>query len=670
MKNIFKLHWLLLSATVSLAGCSDSYLEPDPLSFFEPSTTFDTESGLSAAMAQIDRNMKLNWCTEITSHIPMTTEMMFSDLMLIASTDCTGAIVDADKSLVPSSSSYRDAIDGYHVHCCLWFWEQAYAAIKYANTVIQYAPKVKSLDEATRNAYIGRAYFHRAFRYYAMTHQFGNIPLVTKLVEVPKQNYRSTKREAILEMIEQDMEKAVEWVPDQVPGSYTESYPGGFVNKGACRMLLAKIYMANYKFDKAKEQLDILINNSGYQLMTQPFGTEVQPAATETWHVNRNIIWDLHRGENVFNAANKENIMGMVNSGINCIDYIPLRDLCPFVFNGQTTSPSGRQALKNYNRDGDIKKGLYNPELDYQRVFGRGIALFRPSTWYQNSLWNVDGKFDNGDLRRSRSAGNWMHMEDLKYNNKDDKDWYGKNLQKFSDDGRLLCTDTIRRWFDVPLYKMYYYNPDRDANLNSDGFRGVEKNSIGDMYLYRLAEAYLLRAECNFYLGLNGEATEDVNIIRRRAHCDYLYDNVTIGDIFDERARELYLEEWRHVELVRASFDLAHTGKPDEFGNTYTIEDLTKSSGTDKSGGSYWYQRCTNYSWYNNGVTYNIQASLTGFQYKMGKQNMFWPIPEYAIVSNNKGQLWQNFGYTGYDESIPVWETWQEAVADEDSTGK
>ena len=54
--------------------------------------------------------------------------------------------------------------------------------------------------------------------------------------------------------------------------------------------------------------------------------------------------------------------------------------------------------------------------------------------------------------------------------------------------------------------------------------------------------------------------------------------------------------------------------------------------------------------------------------YKMDKHNMYWPIPNSAIIGNNKGQLAQNYGYDGYDENTPMWETWEEAVADEDRT--
>ena len=663
---------LFVCAATTLTGCSDSALDPDPLSFFEPTTTFSTESGLSAALAQADRNLKLYYTTASDVLLPVATEFLFSDMLVVAATDKQAGIYDIANDLIPSSGYLSASDDGTHMHSIMHFWNENYAGIKYANTIIGYAPKVTTLDEATRNAYIGRAYFHRAFRYYALVHQFGDVPLITKLLEVPKQSYKSTKREAILEMIEADMKQAVEWVPDQEIGKYTNEYPGGYVNKAACRFLLAKILMAEGKFNDAKQQLDILINNSGFALMTEPFGEDVQPAGgnsdEKTWTIKRNVIWDMHRGENVYNTANKELILGIPNSGENLVGYTIMRCMSPFVFNNAIKSPSGKQALQNYNR----RNGNWRAATDYQRVIGRGVASFRPCTWAQYGLWDIttntaySESIDRGDLRRSEEYGNWMHMENLKYNDPTDTEWYGKPLQKFDDKGNLLCNDTIRRWYDIPLYKFYYLDAVQEANLSSDGFRGAQKGSKGDLYLYRLAEAYLLRAEANYYLGDITAATKDVNIIRQRAHCDQLYEKVDIDDIFDERARELYLEEWRHVELVRASFDLAISGKPDKAGNTYTLSKLTQESGTEKTGGSFWYQRCITKNFYNDGITKNVTANKNAINYRIDKKNMFWPIPDEARTSNKDAELHQNYGYPGYDASVQVFSNWQDAVADED----
>lgn len=69
------------------------------------------------------------------------------------------------------------------------------------------------------------------------------------------------------------MEFAVQWVPEQKDMDYV-----GMVNKGACRMLLSKLYMSIGEFGKAKEQLDILIDKSGYSLMKESFGTFLKAA--------------------------------------------------------------------------------------------------------------------------------------------------------------------------------------------------------------------------------------------------------------------------------------------------------------------------------------------------------------------------------------------------------
>ena len=38
----------------------------------------------------------------------------------------------------------------------------------------------------------------------------------------------------------------------------------GLVNKGACRMLLSKLYLATGQWEKAIQQLNEVIDNSGY----------------------------------------------------------------------------------------------------------------------------------------------------------------------------------------------------------------------------------------------------------------------------------------------------------------------------------------------------------------------------------------------------------------------
>ena len=67
--------------------------------------------------------------------------------------------------------------------------------------------------------------------------------------------------------------------------------------------------------------------------------------------------------------------------------------------------------------------------------------------------------------------------------------------------------------------------------------------------MFRLAEAYLTRAEAIFRQG--GDATGDINELRKRANCTRKVQTVTEQELIDEWAREFYLEGRRRSDLVR-----------------------------------------------------------------------------------------------------------------------
>ena len=660
---------ILLAGTTMLAtSCSDDFLKQDPLSFYEPKTTFATESGVNAALAMGDRLLR-----GITVHysggsnnIPLSTEYFFSELALFGKTDVGAAFCDDWATKLTPTTFISD---GGNANSAIgYFWNQGYSGVKYANTVISNIDAVEGMAQDKKNQFKGQAYFQRAWHYSHLVFQFGDIPLVTKILEVPKQNYKSTKKEAILDMLVSDMEKAVQWVPNQKDLTYV-----GQVNKGACRVLLSKLYLATGQWKKAELQCDTLINNldgTDYRLMTECFGAEETTGSPTTKTITRNVMWDLHRPQNQLASSNKEVIMGMVNQGeggVGAVDVQWLRIFAPF-WNGNIKAAAGHKNAKSINNWNKTQK-QYNDTLDWVRYTGRGLGHCRLTYFAQHPLWKVNGVEDDIDLRHNHDVGNWVRMTDFKYNDKwanngEDAEYYGKNIRLYDDDGTLLCSDTIRSWYDYPYYKLYVRDTKEHAIETASSFTQT-LGSCNDMYLYRLAEVYLLRAEARFFQDNNQGATEDVNTVRRRAKASQYYTSVNIGDIMNERARELYLEEWRNTELKRVSYELALSGKPDEWGNTYSLDNWDKQEGTDEQGGSYWYQRINHYSLYNKGAIVSNGKTL---KYTMDKRNLFWPIPQGAIDANSEGQLHQNYGYTGYDAAIPEWDNWQDAVADEDKT--
>lgn len=667
MKAIYK-SCFVVAAAASLTACGDSFLEQDPLSFYEPTTTYGTEEGLQSALTMCDKQLKTYILDGNWNNVGLATNYLMSDVGMYAKTDMGGGFQDNFDAKLTPTSGMAGGGDGNYMQR---FWDQGFNMVKYANSVLSYVDQVQGLDDAVRDAYKGRAMFHRAYAYYNLTLQFGDIPLITKLMTTPKQNYSSCSKEAIFKKLVSDLEFAVAHVPAQKDMSYV-----GMVNQEACMHLLVKCYLTVGEYAKAEQMATDLINNHGLRLMTEPFGTWQPSGCETTWKVTRNVVWDLHRTVNVCNSENKEMIMPIINSNDqNFTTYNIMRAMFAHWSNGGAIrdphgfAGPGQNIARNH--------ADYNPELDWVRAAGRGIALNRTSYHYNKTIWSYDGETDWQDLRHNREVGNWMEMEDFKYNNPK-SDFYGKNYQLYATEdyydadgkllvskGDILCSDTIRSWYPTPLYQLYILDVVNEAGLGNNQFQGASgKGCNGDIYLFRLADTYLLRAEAKFYQGNAAGAAQDVNAVRARANAKKMYTTVTIGDIMDERARELYLEEFRQAEMCRVSWCLARSGQPDEWGNTYDLNTWDKQEGTDLNGGSYWYKRCTTYNVFNQPYGKGQQGSQT-FEYKINKHNLFWPVPNSAITANNKGQLRQNFGYDGYDESVTMWTNWEDAVADE-----
>lgn len=617
---------ILLSSSYS---CKRDFLKPDPLSFYEPTVTFTTKQGLLAAVTSCNRNLSHMWCGE---NPPILTDLLFTEVAVSGITDKSGPAQDLNAVITPTSNN--DDINTNHVN---YFWNEGFKGVKYANTIISNVDKVEGLDPTLHDQMLGMAYFHRSFRYLNLVFNFGDVPLLTKEVTSPKTNFKSTKMSVILEKITSDMEFAVAHVP--AVGDF------GTVTKGACQQLLIKCYLATGQFDKAISTANDLINSSGYSLMTNTFGSFINPAPV-IHPITRNVIWDLHRWQNKSIGANKESIMTIVNREDDADtrqDMYTMRNATPY-YSGTglqlITTPSGKAGMSS-------SYTATNGKIDLRKTYGRGIAHTR-GTWYSTkSIWD-----DPADLRHSESTGNWMRMEDMVYNNPSlstsnpPDAYYGKNLQLKNTAGQMLVTDTVRTWFDWPHYKLFIESPRAETQDNYNG-------GAGDWYIYRLAETYLLRAEAYMWKGDAASAANDVNTIRKRAQCTKLYTaaEMTMGKVMDERARELYYEELRHMELSRVSYIYATTHKSDDFGKTYTVENLSKDS--------YWYNRVITY---NDFYRKNIKTTY-GTTFTISPYHLFWPVPQVDIDANSSGRINQNYGYSGYEKNQPPYATLAEAEA-------
>lgn len=617
--NINKKKYIVLAlATLPmLNSCSESWLEPKPLSFYSPENTYVNAEGLYAALTACERNMRHEYFGD---GAPILTEMFLTDLAVHGKTDESASLVDLDNEMLPART--KNDMKGKNK----WYWEEGFKGIKYANIAISRWDAAKYKDEAERKAVLGAAYFQRAYRYYKLTHQFGDVPYLNKEITEPKLDFYTYDRWSILEQCKKDMEYAYQWVP--------EVQPRGRANKDACGVLLMKFCMATGDFDRAIEVGKEVV--SRHPLMTQRFTSNKTKA-------NTNLMHDLHSVEAKVDMSNTEGIMYVVAhpsttplDGSNRI-YTMRNGLPYWAKGGAIKTPDGKTGTAITPDKADK-----NTDIDNDSKYGRGIGTCRPTNYYQYDIWTDKEK---NDLRGPFNHDSWKRMEDLRYNDaglkKSNNPYYGQNLVRPVD---LSVADSIRCWYMWPHYKLFVPDPTKTQDL-----QGGET----PWYIYRSAEVYLMMAECYYWKGDAANEAAMLNVVRERAGAEPLSGNVGIAEVLAERARELYYEENRHVELVRISYLYAKTGKACEAlgGRTYKLDNLCGPGGVGtncKDAGVNFY-----FDWvmaHNN--FFNKGVKIPNGEYRMSVHHILWPIPETAITTNTGGVINQNIGYPGAENNI------------------
>jgi starch-binding outer membrane protein, SusD/RagB family len=584
MKTIYKISIIAVLFLLQFSCTDPDWLDPRPLSFYAPENVYVDEEGFEALLVTMRKDIKGEHYDERST---MSNEYAMSDLA-VPGAQSVATVKDFPRVLTPAGDGGNHDFPGR-------LFNLAYNSIRSTNVLVSRIDNIEWENEATRNRLLASAYFYRSYWYYRLVNSYGDVPFISEEITGPKLDFYTHSRSAILKKIQDDMEWAIQWLPEQ-------TNPGA-ASKGAGRHLLAKIALANSDFDKAIEASSEVINGP-YRLMTTRFGIDANDA-------KRNVIWDLHRPDNIHHTANTETILGVVD---------------------RFTDPAGAKTAGNrlprtYNpawwharvRDSKGAQGTAASGLQYDTLF-RGNGNVRPTPYYLYEIWDYEN-----DLRRSDV--NWVEWYEIKYNNPTSVD-YGKPINRANFPSQI---DTFQHNFSFPHYKTFV--PEQDPASNMFG-------GNGDSYIFRLAETYLLRAEAYFWKGELTNAANDLNMVRQRAGAlPISTSEVDIDFIFDERARELFTESPRHGEMVRVSYIMAKNNL-----NGYTLANFHEKN------------------WFHDrvmakNVFFQINLQWGAQSYHIAPHNALWPIPEDVISSNTLGVINQNIGYFGADNNKPPLET-------------
>ena len=451
-------------------------------------------------------------------------------------------------------------------------WTNLYAALKNVNAAIDRASNVitktqdprDGMDESILAKRVAEAKFLRALYLFDIVRNWGQAPLI---LHEPTEVSTVSQLDSADKFYEQILTDLGDVMNSALPMRQSASEYGR-VSKAAAKHLRSLVYLTrgyqSYSvasdFTNALADAEDIIQNSGHTLLS-----DYALVHRQTNEENDEIIFCV-------NFANKDKYWGNLWSEF----YMPVYragwvDLAPDNMYGAdaaayTIMPTKyTYLLFNWKKDQRARVTFMSPyngdattSIDgrtcgnnyFLSINGSVVPKGEPVIYFPVPL---DGSFNNhtytqAEKDAAKQRGQYYFnypsgtLAEKSYKNVSNDDYYIKGNQGGNAGSRT--------W--LPVWKF------KDANMQHGGTGGSVGHGSRDIYMFRLAETYLIAAEAAVKANDNAKALMYINFIRQRASTNApegglpLYSGtITIDDVLDERALELFGEVSRWNDLTR-----------------------------------------------------------------------------------------------------------------------
>lgn len=458
------------------------------------------------------------------------------------------------------------------------FYNRNYSQIFQCNILLDRIenPSINWDSETTKNQKKAEILFFRAYAYRLLGHAFGGVPIVTEPTTIPRYDYVRASRKEVYEQAINDAEYASQHLPNE----HTQA---GRVVKATADHLLAELYIAladnngdNPKqlYEKSVSAASRIIDgdDGNYALMKDRFGTRKDVEG-------KDVYWDLFRmGNHNRQDGNTESIW-VIQFEKNKDGSIPNGGVPTF------TRPLYEHCFWPDCYKREAKKFGFTEE--YFSEYGGGEGQIPPTNYIKYFIWkDCGGDIRNASHNIQREFYAAYHVKDGKIDKEDKTPFPSVEIQLSEQNGggiiktgelipgqvlqREWITNTTEDTMRCFFPKIWKFGSDPGEHINQQQDVGF----VPDIYVFRLAETYLLRAEAYLKLGNKTNAVSDVNEVRARAKAPLVTeDKISIDYILDERARELLGEELRSLTLMRMNKFVEYTRKYGYESSATTIEE-------------------------------------------------------------------------------------------------
>jgi len=466
-------------------------------------------------------------------------------------------------------------------------WTDAYVNINTLNFLIENADIVdvttSSLTPAQRDQYLGEARFFRAFFYFYLVQQFGDITVTTTYNDKPSTSATRHDMLEAYEVIISDLEGAIANCSPSLQQNKLES---GRASGAAARHLLAKVYLTlGWVYDKDASRYPNNTHNKYYN------ASKAQEYYKKAYDVAAKLISDapalgislMTDYSDVFDENND------APSGKNKEELFVAR-----MDWDENSIYGARTTLNHYYVNG------YDSYLGERNINdGRCYSWNNPNSYAYNVFTNrdIDTRY-NGTFQTVWYATKAQNGGTVTYTISGVDESFSWKLNTVGDTaiyypGYKMSADEIRKRTQNRGVKNNYIIFTPEAYNGRAIFPTITKfldrtravpndNSDRSFIIFRLGETYLLAAEAAYKMNDNANAAKYINILRERARnkensvygaLDIKDSDITLDFILEERTRELLAEHCRWTDLVRTGTLLERVRKYDEGPAAINIQD-------------------------------------------------------------------------------------------------
>ncbi|MFT2009987.1 RagB/SusD family nutrient uptake outer membrane protein [Pontibacter sp. 13R65] len=466
----------------SLSSCKDDFLDRQPLDAITDVTFWKTQQQLELAVNGTYAYLKAK---------------NFADMENLA-----------DNTIYPPRSDYQAISSGnfdFTAGTLNSEWTAQYNGIRRCNHFLEnYSKAEGTVDAETLSQYVGEVRFMRAFLYSYLSFFFGDVPLITKTLNIgdPEIYGERTPRAEIVDFILNELDEAAQGLPV----SYGNSDLGR-ITKGAALGWKARVALFYGRYDVAEAASKAVMDLGVYELYSNG-----NPATS--YH---ELFTDAGK---LANGRNKETILARVH-----LENVSMHNM-----SRETQVPD------------QTSRFCPTKSLVDAYLASDGLPIEISPLYSENSYEEI---FKNRDPRMTQTilapGSEWGGKDD---GDQDDKPNEIFNLPKFNADKKGCVTGTgyyFTKYVDIPAVGTY----NKDDN---------------DIHLLRYAEVLLTYAEARLEQGTLTQQDIDITINKLRERvgmvpmtvADMAAHGLNLRDeVRRERRVELAREGQRYFDILR-----------------------------------------------------------------------------------------------------------------------